>query len=186
MPQVSYRDKQRNHWIIEHFLNTIKRWIVYRNSHFESIKQFLPSPDSLPIISKWPTTIILDGNSQTCSHKTMLTKARAKTIVQGIIQPNARLSFWFVFVGMMLLTMNLYAPFIPPPSLAITRPTSNTVTVTIIAGNPYNYALQMSTNVTGSPWTSIRTNYSFVAPVVFTNIPASNTCEFFRMVTPPS
>jgi hypothetical protein len=31
---------------------------------------------------------------------------------------------------MMLLTMNLYAPFIPPPYLAISRPASNTVTVT--------------------------------------------------------
>jgi hypothetical protein len=107
-----------------------------------------------------------------------------KKIQVGIL-PRMRLAYWLVFGGTLLLTMRSYAPFIPPPILAISRPSSHTVTITITAGNPYNYALQMSTNATGSPWVSLQTNYTFVSPVVFTNIPATNPCEFFRMVSPP-
>jgi hypothetical protein len=101
------------------------------------------------------------------------------------ILPRPRLAYWSIFGGMMFLTMRLYAPFTPPPLLAISRPTTNTVSITVVAGGSYNYALQMSTNLTGSSWVNIRTNYSFVTPVIFTNIPATNACEFFRMVSPP-
>jgi hypothetical protein len=97
----------------------------------------------------------------------------------------ARLLYWPVFVATMMLTLRLYAPFIPPPVLAISHLKSNTVTITVISGSSYNYALQMSTNLTTPSWIKIRTNYAVVPPIIFTNIPATNPCEFFRMVTPP-
>jgi hypothetical protein len=97
----------------------------------------------------------------------------------------ARLLYWPVFVATMMLTLRLYAPFIPPPVLAISHLKSNSVTITVISGSSYNYALQMSTNLTTPSWIKIRTNYAVVPPIIFTNIPATNPCEFFRMVTPP-
>jgi hypothetical protein len=97
----------------------------------------------------------------------------------------SRLLFWPVFVATMMLTLRLYAPFIPPPVLAISHLKSNTVTITVISGSSYNYALQMSTNLTTPSWINIQTNYSVVPPIIFTNLPATNSCEFFRMVTPP-
>jgi hypothetical protein len=97
----------------------------------------------------------------------------------------SRLLHWPVFVATMMLTLRLYAPFIPPPVLAISQLKSNAVTITVISGSSYNYALQMSTNLTAPSWINIRTNYSVIPPIVFTNVPATNPCEFFRMVTPP-
>jgi hypothetical protein len=97
----------------------------------------------------------------------------------------SRLLYWPVFVATMMLTLSLYAPFIPPPVLAISHLKANAVTIMVISGSSYNYALQMSTNLTTPSWINIRTNYSVVAPIIFTNILATNPCEFFRMVTPP-
>ena len=85
----------------------------------------------------------------------------------------------------MMLTLRLYAPFIHPPVLAISQLKSNTVTVTVISGSSYNYALQMSTNLAAPSWINVRTNFAVVSPIVFTNVPATNPCEFYRMVTPP-
>jgi hypothetical protein len=97
----------------------------------------------------------------------------------------SRLLYWPVFVATMMLTLRLYAPFLPPPVLAISQLKSNTITITVIRGSSYNYALQMSTNLTTPSWINIQTNYSVVPPIIFTNLPATNSCEFFRMVTPP-
>ena len=105
-------------------------------------------------------------------------KETSITSISGLLR-------WPVFAGIMMLTIRSYAPFLALPYLAISRPTSNTVTITVTSGNPYNYTLQMSTNATGPTWVSLRTNYTFVAPVVFTNVPATNPCEFYRLVSPP-
>jgi hypothetical protein len=83
-----------------------------------------------------------------------------------------------------MLTMRLPAPPIPP-MLSISQITSNSVTITVIGGNPYNYALQMSTNLTAPNWVNIQTNYAVIPPIVFTNIPATNATEYFRMRNPP-
>jgi hypothetical protein len=83
-----------------------------------------------------------------------------------------------------MLAMRLPAPPIPPV-LSISQITSNSVTITVIAGNPYNYVLQSSTNLTSPNWVIIATNYAVAAPVVFTNIPATNVTEYFRMRNPP-
>jgi hypothetical protein len=72
----------------------------------------------------------------------------------------SRLLYWPVFVATMMLTLRLYAPFIPPPVLAISHLKSNTVTITVISGSSYNYALQMSTNLNTPSWINIRTNYA--------------------------
>src|SRR5664279_4173288 len=93
-----------------------------------------------------------------------------KRITKANILQNSRFAYWSILGGMMLLTPRLYAPFQPPPYLAISRPTTNTVSITVVSGGSYNYALQMSTNLTGSSWVNIQTNYSFVTPVIFTNM----------------
>ena len=96
-----------------------------------------------------------------------------------------RTAFWFLFGGLMFLTIHSYAPIPVAPYLSISRSSSNTVTITVISGSAYNCALQMSTNTAKSPWVNIRTNYSTASPVIFTNIPATNAHTFFRMVSPP-
>jgi hypothetical protein len=83
-----------------------------------------------------------------------------------------------------MLAMRLPAPPIPPV-LSISQVESNSVTITVIGGNPFNYALQMSTNPASTNWTSIQTNYAVLPPIVFTNIPATNATEYFRMINPP-
>ncbi len=83
-----------------------------------------------------------------------------------------------------MLAMRLPAPP-PPPVLSISQVVSNSVTITVTGGNPYNYALQMSTNLTAPNWVNIQTNYAVIPPIVFTNIPATNATEYFRMKNPP-
>lgn len=83
-----------------------------------------------------------------------------------------------------MLVMRLPAPPIPP-MLSISQITSNSVTITVISGNPYNYVLETSTNLTSPDWVIIATNYAVAPQVVFTNIPATNAIEYFRMVNPP-
>lgn len=87
-------------------------------------------------------------------------------------------------VATVMLAMRLPAPPVPPV-LSISQITANSVTITVIAGDPYNYVLQASTNLTSPKWVIIATNYTVAAPVVFTNIPATNAIEYFRMVNPP-
>jgi hypothetical protein len=83
-----------------------------------------------------------------------------------------------------MFAMRLPAPPIAP-MLSISQVVSNSVTITVIGGNPYNYALQMSTNLTAPNWVSLQTNYAVIPPIVFTNIPATNATEYFRMRNPP-
>jgi len=100
------------------------------------------------------------------------------------VQPKSRLPFLAIFAGAMVLTMRLYAPPIPPV-LSISQPLSNSVTVTVVSGNAYNYALQMSTDLTATNWINIQSNYVIPTPITFTNIPATNNSEYFRMVSLP-
>ena len=100
------------------------------------------------------------------------------------VLPKSRLPFLAIFAGTLVLTMRLYAPPIHPV-LSISKPLSNSVTVTVVSGNAYNYALQMSTNLTTTNWINIRSNYVIPTPITFTNIPATNNSEYFRMVSLP-
>jgi hypothetical protein len=89
-----------------------------------------------------------------------------------------------LIVATAMLAMRLPAP--PnPPMLSINQVESNSITITVIGGNPYNYALQMSTTLTAPNWVNIQTNYAVIPPIVFTNIPATNVTEYFRMKNPP-
>ncbi len=73
------------------------------------------------------------------------------------VLPKSRLRFLATFVGTLVLAVRLYAPPIPPV-LAISQPVSNSVTVTVVSGNAYNYALQMSTHLTTTTWINIQSN----------------------------
>jgi hypothetical protein len=100
------------------------------------------------------------------------------------VLPKSRRPFLAFFAGTMVLTLHLYAPPIPPV-LSISQPLSNSVTVTVVSGNAYNYALQMSTNLTTTNWINIQSNYVIPTPITFTNIPATNNPEYFRMMSLP-
>jgi hypothetical protein len=96
----------------------------------------------------------------------------------------SRMPLLAIFAGTLVLTIRLYAPPIPPV-LSISRPVSNSVTVTVVSGNAYNYALQMSTNLPTTNWINIQSNYVIPTPITFTNLPATNNSEYFRMVSLP-
>jgi hypothetical protein len=100
------------------------------------------------------------------------------------VLPRSRLPFSAIFAGTLMLTMRLYAPPVPPV-ISISQPLSNSVTVTVVSGNAYNYALQMSTNLTTANWINIQSNYVVPPPITFTNIPATNSSEYFRLVSLP-
>jgi len=87
-------------------------------------------------------------------------------------------------MGTVALTAHLHAPIVPP-ILSISQPSSNTVNVTVVAGYPYNYALQMSTNLSSTNWVNLRSNYTVPTPITFTNLPATNSSEYFRMMSIP-
>ena len=88
-------------------------------------------------------------------------------------------------MGTVALTARLQAFPPVPPVLAISQPSSNTVTVTVIAGSPYSYALQMSTNLSSTNWVNLQSNYTVPTPITFTNLPATNSSEYFRMMSIP-
>jgi hypothetical protein len=103
---------------------------------------------------------------------------------EGRIPQKARWRVLAILTGTLLLAMPLYAPPIPPV-LSISQPSSNSVTVTVVSGNAYNYALQMSTDLSTTNWTSLQSNYVVPTPIVFTNMPATNNSEYFRMMSIP-
>jgi len=81
------------------------------------------------------------------------------------------------------LAIKLPAPVIAP-TLTIQPALTNVVTVTANVGSTVfpNAVLQTSTDLTTSNWVSFQTNiYGGAGPIVFTNVPATNTIEFFRL-----
>jgi hypothetical protein len=100
------------------------------------------------------------------------------------VRPRSRLAFLAMFAGTLVWAVRLYAPPVPPV-LSISGPVSNSVTVTVVSGEAYNYALQMSTNLSTTNWINIQSNYVVPTPITFTNIPATNNTEYFRMVSLP-
>jgi len=103
---------------------------------------------------------------------------------EACVLPRSRLPLLAIIAGTLVLAVRLYAPPVPPV-LSISQPLSNSVTVTVVSGNAYNYALQMSTDLTTTNWINIQSNYVIPAPITFTNIPATNNPEYFRMVSLP-
>ena len=70
------------------------------------------------------------------------------------------------------------------PNLEIQLSSTNTVTVTAISVSHLDshVILQTSTNLADTNWFSLQTNaYSGAGPVSFTNVPATNPSEFFRV-----
>ena len=95
--------------------------------------------------------------------------------------------FLAIFVGVLMLTMRLYAPVLPQiPILSVNRPVTNSVTITVTNGFPspllFPEILQMSTNLTAPNWINLQTNSPIGGVIIITNIPATNPYEFFRTV----
>ena len=72
------------------------------------------------------------------------------------------------------------------PLLGIQPAATNTVTVSVngIGARIHYVYLQASTNLTAAKWINVQTNFYIGAgAVTFTNIPATNASEFFRVET---
>ncbi len=70
------------------------------------------------------------------------------------------------------------------PTLAIQLSSTNAATVTANTGSRQfpNAVLEMSTNLAETNWVNLQTNiYIGAGPIVFENVPATNTIEFFRL-----
>jgi hypothetical protein len=85
-----------------------------------------------------------------------------------------------------MMAMRSPAPIIPEPYfLSISQPLTNSVTITatnFYEGENITLILQMKTGLTATNWINIQTNLGPVdGQSVFNNIPATNTCEFFRV-----
>jgi hypothetical protein len=86
-----------------------------------------------------------------------------------------------IFTGVVMLAMRSVAgPGFP--MLSISPETTNTVTIKVKnAPADTMEVLQMSTDLTRTNWMDLKSNFPAIDGVVtFTNIPATNACEFFR------
>jgi hypothetical protein len=86
-----------------------------------------------------------------------------------------------IFISVVMLAMrSLAGPGFP--MLSISQETTNTVTIKVKnAPADTMEVLQMSTDLTGTNWMDLKSNFPAIDGVVtFTNIPATNACEFFR------
>jgi hypothetical protein len=90
-----------------------------------------------------------------------------------------------IFISVVMLAMRSVAD--PGfPMLSISQETTNTVVIKVKnAPADTIEVLQMSTDLTGTNWIDLKSNLPDIGGVVtFTNIPATNACEFFRSAHP--
>jgi hypothetical protein len=118
-----------------------------------------------------------------------LTTNTGRTMKTKLKHLSSRIKRWrilAIFVAALMLPMRSPAPPLPEPYfLSISQPLTNSVTITatnFYDGEDILLILQMQTNLTATNWINIQTNLGPIdGQAVFTNIPATNTCEFFRV-----
>ena len=90
----------------------------------------------------------------------------------------------FTLIVTMLALRSFPGPIPPPNFSAISYSQANGVSVTIKgASTKYPLAIQMSTDLTNTNWIWLQTNSHPASIYTFINLPATNTCEYFRAVT---
>jgi hypothetical protein len=88
-------------------------------------------------------------------------------------------------MAVLMVAMRSPAPILVPYFLSISQPLTNSVTITatnFYQGENIVLILQRKTDLTATNWINIQTNLGPIGgQSVFNNIPATNTCELFRV-----
>lgn len=130
------------------------------------------------------TTIYLDNQGNTVTNTSVVTEPQAQYYSQPVLDFTMQPQVTLVSNASQVTTANSgwQANFVPVFSLQINSVTNSQCTMTLTSPPDFNYTIEMTTDLISGNWTDIASVSTTNGICTFTDINATNNCQFYRAV----